>query len=83
MISRSSRTRGDIITGIVQRTEHRNVLVDLSKVEAILPLASKSLGKLWPRGALKVYVTGCARRPGGPRLSPLDAPWSTEAALRA
>ncbi len=36
---------GDIVTGIVQRTEHRNVLVDLGKVEAVLPPPSRYSGR--------------------------------------
>ena len=36
-----SSREGDIVTGLVQRVENRNVYVDLGKTEAIMPLGAK------------------------------------------
>jgi N utilization substance protein A len=60
---------GDIVTGIVQRTEHRNVLVDLGKVEAILPPSEQITRENYGHGTrMKVYVTEVRKTTRGPQV---------------
>lgn len=60
---------GDIVTGIVQRTEHRNVYVDLGKVEAILPPSEQIAGENYDHGSrMKVYVTEVRKTTRGPQV---------------
>lgn len=60
---------GDIVTGIVQRTEHRNVLVDLGKVEAILPPSEQIPRENYGQGGrMKVYITEVRKTTKGPQV---------------
>lgn len=60
---------GDIVTGIVQRTEHRNVLVDLGKVEAVLPPSEQIPRETYNHGVrMKVYVTEVRKTTKGPQV---------------
>ena len=60
---------GDIVTGIVQRTEHRNVLVDLGKVEAVLPPSEQIQRENYNHGVrMKVYVTEVRKTTKGPQV---------------
>lgn len=60
---------GDVVTGIVQRTEYRNVLVDLGKVEAILPPGEQMQKETYPHGArIKVYISEVRQTPKGPQV---------------
>ena len=48
---------GDIVAGIIQQHESRNVLVHLGKVEAVLPLAEQVPGERYDHGTrIKCYV---------------------------
>lgn len=60
---------GDIVTGIIQRSEHRNVLVDLGKVEAVLPPSEQIPREAYNHGArMKVYVTEVRKTTKGPQV---------------
>jgi transcription termination/antitermination protein NusA len=60
---------GDIVTGIVQQTDHRYTLLDLGKVEALLPQAEQvSFEKPTPSTRLKAYIVEVRRTPKGPQI---------------
>jgi N utilization substance protein A len=60
---------GDIVTGIVQRTEHRNVLVDLGKVEAVLPPSEQIPRENYSQGGrMKVYISEVRKTTKGPQV---------------
>lgn len=60
---------GDIVTGIVQRTEHRNVLVDLGRVEAVLPPSEQIPRENYGHGSrMKVYITEVRKTTRGPQV---------------
>lgn len=64
-----SNREGDVVTGIVQRTDHRNVLIDLGKVEAILPPSEQIPGENYTHGArLKVYISEVRQTTKGPQV---------------
>ncbi len=58
---------GDILSGVVQQSnETRTVLVDLGKIEAIMPLAEQVPGETYRHGTrLRVYVVAVRREPRG------------------
>lgn len=60
---------GDIITGIVQRYEQRNVYIDLGKVEGILPLSEQIPGERYEQGSrIKLYLLEVKRTTKGPQV---------------
>lgn len=64
----SNRT-GDVVTGIVQRSDYRNVLVDLGKVEAILPPSEQIPKENYSHGTrLKVYISDVRQTTKGPQV---------------
>lgn len=64
-----SNREGDIVTGIVQRQEYRNVLIDLGKVEAVLPSAEQAPRENYAPGTrIKVYVTEVRKTTKGPQV---------------
>ena len=64
-----SSRQGDILTAIVQRTEHRNVIVDLGRVEAILPPQEQVPGETYHPGTrMKVYLTEVRKTTRGPQI---------------
>lgn len=64
-----SNRQDDIVTGIVQRHEHRNVLIDLGKVEAVLPPSEQVPRENYQRGnRLKVYVADVKKTTKGPQV---------------
>ena len=65
---------GDVVSGIVQADQRRNasgtVLVDIGKVEAVLPAAEQVPGESYPHGSrLKAYVVSVARTYRGPQVT--------------
>jgi transcription termination factor NusA len=65
---------GDIVSGIVQADQRRNasgtVLIDIGKVEAVLPAAEQVPGESYPHGSrLKAYVVSVARTYRGPQVT--------------
>lgn len=60
---------GDIITGVVQRIEPKQIFVDLGKAEAILPLSEQVRTEKYRVGQrLKVCLLEVARTSKGPRV---------------
>ena len=65
-----SDREGDVITGIVQRWDHRNLIIDLGKVEAILGPSDHMTGDPHSQGTrLKVYITDVKQTSKGPQVS--------------
>jgi N utilization substance protein A len=64
-----SNREGDIVTGVIQRQEHRNLIVNLGKTEAVLSAAEQIPGeKLRPGERLKVYIVEVRKMPKGPQI---------------
>ncbi|HEY8418602.1 MAG TPA: transcription termination factor NusA [Limnochordales bacterium] len=60
---------GDIVTGIVQRIDHRNVVVDLGRIESVLVPSEQMPGETYPPGSrIKVYITEVRKTPKGPQV---------------
>jgi transcription termination/antitermination protein NusA len=61
---------GDIVSGVIQQgRDSRTVLVDLGKIEAIMPLAEQVPGERYTHGSrLKVYVVAVRRELRGPQV---------------
>ena len=60
---------GDIVTGLVQRTEQRQILIDLGRTEAILPVTEQAPGERYRIGQrLKVVILEVAKGTKGPRV---------------
>ncbi|WII39610.1 transcription termination factor NusA [Paenibacillus thiaminolyticus] len=59
----------DIVTGIVQRQDMRNVFVDLGKVEAVLPLNELMPNEKFKHGdRVKAYITKVENTTKGPQI---------------
>ncbi|MGI5873031.1 MAG: transcription termination factor NusA, partial [Bacillota bacterium] len=60
---------GDIVTGVVQRYEQKNVVIDLGKVEAVLPAQEQIPGEVYqPHERLKTYVVEVKKTTKGPQI---------------
>jgi N utilization substance protein A len=60
---------GDIVTGIVQQQERRYTLLDLGKVEALLPQAEQVPSEPYRHGErLKAYITEVRKGTKGPQI---------------
>ncbi len=60
---------GDIVTGIVQQSERRYTLLDLGKVEALLPQAEQVPSEPYRSGErLKAFITEVRRGAKGPQI---------------
>ncbi|MCR4440928.1 MAG: transcription termination factor NusA [Peptococcaceae bacterium] len=60
---------GDIVTGIVQRQEGKNVYIDLGKTEAVLSLNEQMPGENYRTGdRIKVYVIDVKKTTKGPQI---------------
>ncbi len=60
---------GDIVTGIVQQSERRFTLLDLGKVEALLPQAEQVPSEPYRNGErLKAFITEVRRGAKGPQI---------------
>ena len=62
---------GDIVTGVVQQgRDPRNVLVDIGRLEAILPVQEQAPGETYPHGMrLRSYVVRVAKGVRGPSVT--------------
>ncbi|WP_152362460.1 transcription termination factor NusA [Microlunatus speluncae] len=65
-----SGVEGDIVSGVVQQgSDTRTVLVDLGKIEAIMPLAEQVPGESYRHGTrLRVYVVSVRKEVRGPQV---------------
>jgi transcription termination/antitermination protein NusA len=60
---------GDIVTGIVQQSERRYTLLDLGKVEALLPQAEQVPSEPYRNGErLKAFITEVRKGAKGPQI---------------
>ena len=61
---------GDIVSGVVQQgRDSRTVLVDLGKIEAIMPLAEQVPGERYTHGTrIRVYVVAVRKELRGPQV---------------
>ncbi|HEX6131060.1 MAG TPA: transcription termination factor NusA [Actinomycetota bacterium] len=60
---------GDVVTGIVQQSERRYTLLDLGKVEALLPQAEQVPSEPYRNGErLKAYITEVRKGAKGPQI---------------
>ncbi len=60
---------GDIVTGIVQQTDQRYTLLDLGKVEALLPQAEQVQNEHYEHGSrLKAYIVEVRKTSKGPQI---------------
>jgi N utilization substance protein A len=64
-----SNREGDIVTGIVQRIEQKNVLIELGKTEAILAPAEQIPGEEYTQGSrIKTYIVEVKKTTKGPQI---------------
>lgn len=65
-----SGVEGDVVSGVVQQgRDARTVLVDLGKIEAVMPHAEQAPGETYPHGSrLKVYVVAVRKELRGPQV---------------
>ncbi|NLA58947.1 MAG: transcription termination/antitermination protein NusA [Firmicutes bacterium] len=61
---------GDVVTGIVQRRENRNVIIDLGKTEAVLAPSDQIPGEPLTQGTrIKVYISEVRQTGKGPHIA--------------
>jgi N utilization substance protein A len=60
---------GDLVTGIIQQSDNRYTLLDLGKVEALLPQAEQVPHERYEHGArLKAYIVEVRKTTKGPQI---------------
>src|SRR6478672_3333680 len=60
---------GDIVTGIIQQTDARYTLLDLGRVEALLPQAEQVQNERYDHGSrLKAYIVEVRKTAKGPQI---------------
>jgi len=60
----------EIVTGIVQRVEKRNVFVDLNKTEGLLPASEQMANERYNvNDRIKVYITDVRKTTKGPQIT--------------
>lgn len=60
---------GDLVTGIIQQSDQRYTLLDLGKVEALLPPSEQVKGEKYERGMrLKAYILEVRKTTKGPQI---------------
>jgi N utilization substance protein A len=60
---------GDIVSGLVQKTDTKYTLLDLGRVEALLPQAEQVQGEVKePNARLKAYIVEVRKTPKGPQI---------------
>jgi N utilization substance protein A len=64
-----SNRESDIVTGIVQRIEQKNVFIDLGKAEAILAPSEQIPGEIYKHGdRIKTYIIEVKKTTKGPQI---------------
>jgi transcription termination factor NusA len=64
-----SGREGDIVTGIVQQQDHRYTILDLGKVEALMPPSEQIPHEKYEHGArLKAYIVEVRKSARGPQI---------------
>lgn len=64
-----SNREGDIVTGVVQRHENKNVFIDFGKTEAVLSQNEQMPGELYNQGErIKTYIIDVKKTTKGPQI---------------
>ncbi|HHV61613.1 MAG TPA: transcription termination/antitermination protein NusA [Firmicutes bacterium] len=64
-----SNREGEVVTGVVQRREQRNVIIDLGRVEAVMPPNEQTPGETYNFGdRIKVYIAEVKKTSKGPQV---------------
>lgn len=64
-----SNREGDVVTGTVQRADHRQVIVDLGDVEAVLPVSEQIPGEAYnPHAKMRFYINEVRQSTKGPQV---------------
>lgn len=64
-----SSREGDIATGVIHRIEHRNVLIDMGKAEAVLAPPEQIPGEVYrPNDRIKTYIIEVRKTTKGPQI---------------
>lgn len=64
-----SNREGDIVTGVVQRIEQKNVYIELGKTEAILAPSEQMPGEEYRQGdRIKIYIIEVRKTTKGPQI---------------
>ncbi len=64
-----SSREGEVVTGIVQRRDLRNVIVDLGRIEAVMPPSEQGPREGYTFGdRIKVYIVETRKTPKGPQV---------------
>ncbi|QGG48217.1 transcription termination factor NusA [Heliorestis convoluta] len=64
-----SNREGDIVSGIVQRMENKNIFVDLGRVEALLAPSEQMTGESYRHGdRIKAYIVEVKKTTKGPQV---------------
>ncbi|MCK9524791.1 MAG: transcription termination factor NusA [Limnochordia bacterium] len=64
-----SNREGDVVTGTVQRADHRQVIVDLGDVEAVLPVSEQIPGEQYQHHMkLRFYINEVRQSSKGPQV---------------
>ena len=64
-----SNRSSDILTGIIQRIEQKNVFIDLGKTEAVLPPTEQMIGEEYVLGnRVKTYIIEVKKTSKGPQI---------------
>ena len=64
-----SNREGDVVTGTVQRADHRQVIVDLGDVEAVLPVSEQIPGEEYKHHMkLRFYINEVRQSSKGPQV---------------
>ncbi|OEF98643.1 transcription termination factor NusA [Desulfuribacillus alkaliarsenatis] len=59
----------DIITGLIQRKDAKNVYIELGKTEAVLPVSEQMTTEMYnPNDRLKVYISKVEKTTKGPQI---------------
>ncbi|HEY4622465.1 transcription termination factor NusA [Solibacillus sp. FSL R7-0668] len=59
----------DIVTGVIERQDARNIYVSIGKVEAALPVNEQIQGEVYkPTSRIRVYITKVERTTRGPQV---------------
>lgn len=64
-----SNKEGDIVTGIIQRSERKNVIIDLGKTEAVMSPSEQTMGEEYRfNDRLKTYIVEVKKTTKGPQI---------------
>ena len=60
----------DIVTGVIQRFDKKNVIIDLGKIEVVLPISEQTPSEEYKQGSrIKVYILEVKKTTKGPQIT--------------